>query len=131
MSYKNKEDQNKNSAKWYQNNKERRYEAKKKRLSKNKKWFAEYKSKLKCKNCPENHPSCIDFHHREGEEKEKNISKLVHGGYSIKRILEEINKCDVLCANCHRKEHWDEWENQNGRWHKGNFKKNEFLELVV
>lgn len=30
---------------------------------------------------------------------------MVMGGYGLARIKEEIVKCDVLCANCHRKLH--------------------------
>lgn len=65
------------------------------------------KSKRKqCILCPENHPSCLDFHHRDPESKEIEMSRLGTQGWSMKRILAEIEKCDVMCANCHRKEHW-------------------------
>lgn len=72
---------------------------------KRKEWFRELKSKLKCERCPENHPACLEFHHLDPSEKNNHVSSMVHETYSEKRILEEIDKCIVLCANCHRKEH--------------------------
>ena len=72
-------------------------------------WLKEYKLTLKCIKCPETHPACLDFHHRDPTEKESNISRIVAvKGWSIEHILEEIKKCDVLCANCHRKLHYEQ-----------------------
>lgn len=65
--------------------------------------FIEYKKTLECEECGENHPACLDFHHI--EDKNENISTLVKRGHSMKKIREEIEKCEVLCANCHRKKH--------------------------
>lgn len=65
----------------------------------------EYKSELKCQVCGENDIVCLDFHHNNPDEKEYNISHMVSRGYSKERIMKEINKCSVLCANCHRKLH--------------------------
>lgn len=65
------------------------------------------KANLKCVRCGENHPGCLDFHHRDPETKLFAISKGVgRANKSWESIQAEINKCDVLCANCHRKEHW-------------------------
>lgn len=54
-----------------------------------------------CITCGENDPIVLEFDHRDPSEKFKEISKLMN--YSTKRLIEEINKCDVLCANCHRR----------------------------
>lgn len=70
--------------------------------------FQDFKSTLRGTQCGESHPACLEFHHRRGEEKGANVADLVNSGWPMKRILEEIKKCDVLCANCHRKEHWEE-----------------------
>ena len=64
--------------------------------------LADYK-KAGCSKCPEADPRCMDFHHL--RDKEFNIADAVHGGYSESRVIEEVNKCIVLCANCHRKLH--------------------------
>ena len=60
-----------------------------------------------CVKCGENDPACLDFHHRDGKRnKLGNIGEIRR--FSNERILAEIAKCDVLCANCHRKHHHSE-----------------------
>lgn len=60
-----------------------------------------------CVKCGEQHPACLDFHHRNGKtDKLGDIGTLRR--FDTKRMLAEIAKCDVLCANCHRKHHWEE-----------------------
>ena len=61
----------------------------------------QYLSTHPCISCGESNPVVLEFHHRSG--KDKAVSELVAGGYSIATIQAEIDKCDVLCANCHRK----------------------------
>jgi hypothetical protein len=62
-----------------------------------------------CKQCGESHISCLVFHHRNPKEKNFTIAKMVSGKMKKELILEEIKKCDVLCANCHRKLHWSHY----------------------
>ncbi len=66
------------------------------------------KASLGCRECGENHPACLNFHHRNRDEKEYGIGVLTAGGYPMDVLLAEIAKCDVLCSNCHRKHHWEE-----------------------
>lgn len=65
----------------------------------------EMKSELGCTYCGEKDHSCLDFHHVNPEDKEAGVSRLVGSCCSLERIFEEITKCTVLCANCHRKLH--------------------------
>ena len=60
-----------------------------------------------CSRCPENHPACLEFHHNGIEKKLHCVSKIK---WSLKKLKEEIAKCEVLCANCHKMEHWNEEE---------------------
>ena len=69
------------------------------------KWLVEYKKTLECTRCKENHPATLTFHHKEGFEKSFEIGNAVWLGVSLKRLKAEIEKCEVLCANCHAKEH--------------------------
>ena len=43
----------------------------------------------------------MDFDHREGEVKTAHVSQMVKL-MSVPKLHEEIEKCDVVCANCHR-----------------------------
>ena len=67
--------------------------------------FQQYKQTLSCEQCGWNDSRALEFHHHNDDKKE-NISRLVAHGYSWDTIEEEIKKCQVLCANCHRLEHW-------------------------
>lgn len=54
----------------------------------------------------------LDFHHRNPLEKSFEISTKATGGWGIKTLLKEIEKCDVLCANCHRIHTYEERNNR-------------------
>ena len=94
-------------SKWYKKNKKVQFARIKERERLLAKRLREYKATLKCELCCENHPACIDFHHRDVKKKEVSISYAVGRGWGWTRIMKEIEKCQVLCANCHRKLHWD------------------------
>jgi len=70
-----------------------------------KEWFRELLSTLKCSRCPESDPCCFDFHHSDPSQKEEKISVMLHKIRTKEAILAEMAKCEVLCANCHRKHH--------------------------
>lgn len=59
----------------------------------------EYLRDKSCSTCPESRVACLDFHHL--RDKEFNISEKI-GKLSWVRIINEIQKCEVICANCHR-----------------------------
>ena len=79
----------------------------KKNTRKNRIWFDEYKETLKCSKCEENHPSCLEFHHLDPNEKESGVSEMVRKKIDKELIFKEIKKCEVLCSNCHRKLHYN------------------------
>lgn len=105
MPYKNIENKRASWRRYYARHKTEIKQQIRRRKAANRKLFQEYKKTLKCKRCPENHPACLDFHHKEGK-KEQYVSVLAARGYGMKRILEEIKKCEVLCSNCHKKLHY-------------------------
>lgn len=55
-----------------------------------------------CVVCGENDVVVLEFDHRDPSQKSFNMSKKI-GVVSWEVLLEEMNKCDVLCANCHRR----------------------------
>ncbi len=94
---------------WYKKNRQKVIAKSNNDLKEIKRWFAEeIIAKSSCKNCGFNHPGALDFHHRNPSEKEGVITEMVANKRSKKAILKEIEKCDVLCANCHRILHWNE-----------------------
>lgn len=65
------------------------------------------KSQLCCVDCGQHHPATLHFHHLHAEDKEFNIGHAVSAGISLDRIKKEIEKCIVLCANCHAIRHYN------------------------
>lgn len=106
MPYKNPSKQKEAQHQHYLNNKEKYKDATTRTRKRTKDWLDTIKEPLSCIKCGEKRNPCLDFHHRDSNDKEMSITHMVKR-YSKKRILEEISKCDVLCANCHRIEHWE------------------------
>jgi len=63
------------------------------------------KVSLGCCVCGEKDPRCLDLHHRDPEQKLYEVSALIGRSTSWEMIEAEAKKCDVMCANCHRKLH--------------------------
>lgn len=97
-----KECQREYKIKYYRNNKESHYKRNNETEKRIVEYILEYKRGHPCCICGESSPECLDFHHL--RDKDIEVSKLRTNG-SIKRVIEEISKCVVLCANCHRKVH--------------------------
>jgi len=57
-----------------------------------------------CTDCGDTDPCCLDFDHVRGE-KRYDVSRMIGKGHSWETILNEIRKCEVRCASCHRKRH--------------------------
>lgn len=56
-----------------------------------------------CIKCGEKEPCCLDFHHIDSSTKEGSIAERRNASEAWLRA--EIEKCVVLCSNCHRKVH--------------------------
>ena len=65
-----------------------------------KKRLSEIKEASGCMDCGETNPIVLDFDHL--HDKKYNISRMIHDGFSWKAIKKEIEKCEIVCANCHR-----------------------------
>lgn len=92
----------------YKRNKQTYIDNSSKNRIKFKEWFIEeIKSKLSCIKCGEDRYWVLDFHHRDPTEKDLEVSTLL-GKMSKTILLREIEKCDVLCSNCHRDLHHQE-----------------------
>lgn len=65
--------------------------------------YNQLKCDMGCCVCGLKEGCCLDFHHL--RDKKIEVGRLINNGRTDKYILEEISKCVVLCANCHRKVH--------------------------
>lgn len=65
-----------------------------------KKRLAKIKEDAGCFDCGIKNHIVLDFDHI--RDKKYNVSRMIHDGFSWKAISKEIEKCQVVCANCHR-----------------------------
>lgn len=92
-----------NNSKKKKKKKEQARKNRKRIVRRNRKYVEAHKLKNPCP-CEEKTPCCLSFHHKNGD-KDANISDMVNRGYGIRRIQTEIEKCEVLCLNCHARLH--------------------------
>jgi hypothetical protein len=77
------------------------YLAKNKRRKKSNAIFINSQKQGPCMDCGETYPPWVmDFDHRDGKKKKFSISEA--NTVSKETIIKEIEKCDLVCANCHR-----------------------------
>lgn len=65
--------------------------------------YNDWKNTLFCVECAESFGPCLDFHHIDPNTKNFGIGNSVT--VSKKKFLCEIQKCVILCKNCHAKHH--------------------------
>ena len=65
--------------------------------------FTDFIISQSCIDCGETDPAVLDLDHVKGKKRD-NVSTLIFtNGASWKSVEEEIDKCEVRCANCHRR----------------------------
>jgi len=98
-----KEHISKTHSEWRKKNLDKRAEAQRK--ANQKKWdYINTHKPQKCPSCGISFPPyCMDFHHIDPSTKSFKMGEATHKSYAM--IDEEIKKCVVLCACCHRKLH--------------------------
>ena len=86
---------------WYENNKHVYLNRNRLRFEEKSRRLREVKDRP-CMDCGGKFPPCVmDFDHRDGVTKIGNIAVLLKA-WSWARLQTEIDKCDLICANCHR-----------------------------
>jgi hypothetical protein len=70
-------------------------------------WFNSLKEGLACARCEVSDFRVLVFHHLNPKEKDFNLGDIVKHSWSRSKVLAEIEKCQVLCANCHLVVHWE------------------------
>jgi hypothetical protein len=84
--------------------KQKAKEATRRFQERNTKIFKEWKDKQHCLFCKEDTPCVLDFHHLDPKEKDYQIGSMAPN-LSWKSLKRELDKCVILCSNCHRKLH--------------------------
>lgn len=82
-------------------NKPKMMETKKKRVVATRQAVFNYLKEHPCSECGEADPKVLEFDHLDRTTKSYNVSEMM--GLSIAKIEQEVLKCRVLCANCHRR----------------------------
>ena len=95
--------QSKGQREWYERNKADQIAQNKEKRKRLQALVRKYKANAGCARCDEADPRCLDLHHV--GRKNFAVAEGLRRGYAEKRIWDEIARCEVLCANCHRKEH--------------------------
>ena len=87
---------------WYKNNPESTRESHRTRRKQRRDYIVSKKSNTPCLDCGKIYPWYVmDFDHVRGEKK-FNLSIASNKMWSMEAIEEEMAKCDLVCANCHR-----------------------------
>ena len=81
-------------------------ERKRQARDRNKEYIRQIKEKHPCADCKEHyHYSQMDFDHITGKKKH-NLARYANSAVSLSTIKDEIKKCELVCANCHRYRTW-------------------------
>lgn len=72
----------------------------------------EIKANCGCVKCGEKRPYVLDFHHKDPAIKDADIARITSNNNKMDTIYKEIDKCVVLCSNCHREFHYLENKEQ-------------------
>jgi hypothetical protein len=90
-------------AAWYQANKARRQQKVKADRAAHVAWLDSLKEGKPCTDCGGHFPPYVlEWDHLPGFIKELVIANTRRAAHSRKRILAELEKCELVCANCHR-----------------------------
>lgn len=90
---------------WYYRNRDEETAQKLQRRNELRAWVYDYKRQRACARCGESDPACLEFHHTSAHEKRLAIGQMVTYGYAKTSIRAEMSKCELVCANCHRRAH--------------------------
>jgi hypothetical protein len=83
-------------------NRKNDYLAERKRNKRKKEKLIDFLSDKCCTDCGITDSRLLEFDHIDPQTKTKAVARLLSSGYGWERLLAEINKCEIVCANCHR-----------------------------
>jgi hypothetical protein len=66
-----------------------------------------------CMDCGGRYAPCaMEFDHRDPSTKRSAVTRMI-SHTSVSRMLAEVDKCDIVCSNCHRRRTFDRREQQS------------------
>lgn len=71
-------------------------------VAENRAWLYYYLREHPCVDCGAGDLRVLEFDHKDPRHKVASVSVLARSGYPLRRVQEEVTKCEVRCANCHR-----------------------------
>jgi len=92
------------AAKHYQQNKNKYAESSKEARIRVRNWYNELMDDKFCQKCGESDTIVLEWHHKDPTQKDMSVADMLTRR-GKQTILEEIEKCTCLCANCHRRLH--------------------------
>lgn len=90
---------------WYKTNKQRVLDKNTERRVRNQQYIRDFLSDKECSKCGESDTVVLEFDHL--RDKVDNVCEMARGGVSLKTLQDEIEKCEILCCNCHRRKHYE------------------------
>jgi hypothetical protein len=73
--------------------------------ARNQEYLRAYLRKHPCVDCGQDDIRVLDFDHVRGK-KLKAVTRMARSGVGLRKLQEEIDKCEIRCANCHRIKTW-------------------------
>lgn len=73
----------------------------KKQIARNREYIHSVLKTVQCMDCGYSNLIALEFDHRDPSQKYDAVTRMVNDGTTLDRIKQEIEKCDVVCANCH------------------------------
>ncbi len=86
---------------WESRNPEKRKECRDRIITRNRNYIKNILTKACCIDCRNSDIRVLEFDHVRGL-KIANVSNMMYAGCPLSKIQEEIDKCEIRCANCHR-----------------------------
>jgi len=74
--------------------------------------IAKYLLSHPCVDCGQSDLLILEFDHKDRKNKIDNVTMMIRRGMSFDKLKLEISKCEVRCANCHRRK----TEKENNSW---------------
>jgi hypothetical protein len=88
------------AADYYKRNREKRVDYNRRQRAAATTWYSKLKEGKPCMDCGGVfHPAAMQWDHPPGVEKVAHVAQLYRG--ARQRVLDEIAKCELVCANCH------------------------------